>query len=149
MAATSELFTRLETAGVGTPVAADAVLEALAWNDAGLIPAIAQQYDTGEVLMLAWMNEATLRETLETGRVCYWSRSRGRPWRKGEESGHVQRLVELRVDCDGDTLLLRVDQAGPACHTGRASCFYLTLSKDGGAVRTAVEIDPASVYGRS
>lgn len=149
MAAASELFTRLETAGAGTPVAADAVLEALAWNDAGLVPAIAQQHDTGEVLMLAWMNEATLRETLETGRVCYWSRSRGRPWRKGEESGHVQRLVELRVDCDGDTLLLRVDQTGPACHTGRASCFYLVLSQHGGVVRTAVEVDPASVYERS
>lgn len=149
MAAASELFTRLETAGVGTPVAADAVLGALAWNADGLVPAIAQQHDTGEVLMLAWMNEDALRETLSTGRACYWSRSRKRLWRKGEESGHVQQLVELRVDCDGDTLLLLVDQAGPACHTGRASCFYLTLSKDGGAVRTAVEVDPGSVYGRS
>ncbi|MEE4383904.1 MAG: phosphoribosyl-AMP cyclohydrolase [Pseudomonadales bacterium] len=149
MAAPSDFFRALEGSAPGTAVDREALLAALAWNTDGLVPAIAQQHDSREVLMLAWMNEATLRETLETGRVCYWSRSRKRPWRKGEESGHVQRLVELRVDCDGDTLLLLVDQAGPACHTGRANCFYLTLSKDGGEVRAAVEVDPASVYGRS
>ena len=99
------------------------ILEKLVFNDQGLIPAVAQQHDTGEVLMLAWMNAESLRETLETGRVCYWSRSRGALWRKGKTSGHVQRLIEMRVDCDGDSLLLLVDQTGPACHTGTRSCL--------------------------
>lgn len=106
---------------------------ALAWDSRGLIPAIAQEAGTGEVLMLAWMNEASLRETLETGRVCYWSRSRAAFWRKGETSGHVQRLVELRFDCDRDCLLLLVEQEGPACHTNRRSCFY-TAVREGEAV---------------
>ena len=106
---------------------------ALAWDSRGLIPAIAQEAATGEVLMLAWMNEASLRETLETGRVCYWSRSRAAFWRKGETSGHVQRLVELRFDCDRDCLLLLVEQEGPACHTNRRSCFY-TAVREGEAV---------------
>ena len=100
---------------------------ALAWDDRGLLPAIAQDAASGEVLMLAWMNEASLRETLETGRVCYWSRSRAAFWRKGESSGHVQRLVELRFDCDRDCLLLLVEQEGPACHTNRRSCFYTAV----------------------
>ena len=100
------------------------LLEALKFDAAGLLPAIAQQHDSGEVLMLAWMSRAAIEETLATGRVCYWSRSRQRLWRKGETSGHVQRLVEMRLDCDGDTLLLRVDQEGPACHTGERSCFF-------------------------
>ena len=100
------------------------LLEALKFDAAGLIPAIAQQHDSGEVLMLAWMTREAVEETLATGRVCYWSRSRQRLWRKGETSGHVQRLVEMRLDCDGDTLLLRVDQEGPACHTGERSCFF-------------------------
>ena len=102
----------------------NALPEALKFDAAGLIPAIAQQHDTGEVLMLAWMSREAIEETLATGRVCYWSRSRQRLWRKGETSGHVQRLVEIRLDCDGDTLLLRVDQEGPACHTGERSCFF-------------------------
>ena len=101
-----------------------ALLEALQFDAAGLIPAIAQQHDSGEVLMLAWMTREAVEETLATGRVCYWSRSRERLWRKGETSGHVQRLVEMRLDCDGDTLLLRVEQEGPACHTGERSCFF-------------------------
>lgn len=96
----------------------------VAWNQDGLVPAVAQQHDTGEVLMLAWMNKEALEETLATGRVCYWSRSRRRLWRKGETSGHTQRLVEARLDCDGDTILLLVDQTGPACHTGARSCFF-------------------------
>ncbi|HZT19975.1 MAG TPA: phosphoribosyl-AMP cyclohydrolase [Dongiaceae bacterium] len=100
------------------------VLDQLKFDAAGLIPAIAQQHDSGEVLMLAWMNREAIEETLATGRTCYWSRSRRRLWRKGETSGHVQRLVEMRLDCDGDTLLLKVDQTGPACHTGRRSCFF-------------------------
>ena len=104
--------------------AEDALLREIRFDERGLVPAIAQQHDSKEVLMMAWMSAESLRETLATGQVCYWSRSRGALWRKGETSGHVQRLVELRVDCDGDTLLLLVDQTGPACHTNRRSCFY-------------------------
>ena len=89
----------------------------------GLIPAVAQDHASGEVLMVAWMNAESLRETLETGQVTYWSRSRRSLWRKGETSGHRQTLKELRLDCDGDTLLLLVDQTGPACHTGAPTCF--------------------------
>ena len=96
----------------------------LRWNEEGLLPAIAQQHDSGEVLMLAWMNAEALAETLLSGQVCYWSRSRQALWRKGETSGHVQRLIELRFDCDEDAILLLVDQSGPACHTNRRSCFY-------------------------
>jgi phosphoribosyl-AMP cyclohydrolase len=103
---------------------ADAVLAALSFDRDGLVAAVAQQHDSGEVLMLAWMNRDSIAETLATGWVCYWSRSRRALWRKGETSGHVQRLVELRVDCDGDAVLLRVDQTGPACHTGERSCFF-------------------------
>lgn len=110
------------------------VISSLAFNDAGLVPAVAQQHDTGEVLMLAWMNADSIRESLESGRVCYWSRSRQSLWRKGETSGHVQRLVELRFDCDRDALLLLVDQTGPACHTNRRSCFYRAVRDDGVAV---------------
>ncbi len=105
----------------------------LAWDDRGLIPAIAQDAATGEVLMMAWMSAESLRETLETGRATYWSRSRNALWKKGETSGHVQRLVELRVDCDRDCLLLLVEQTGPACHTMRRTCFY-TAIRDGAEV---------------
>ncbi|KKJ77441.1 phosphoribosyl-AMP cyclohydrolase [Kiloniella litopenaei] len=94
------------------------------YNEAGLVPAIAQQYDTGEVLMLAWMNSDAIQETLETNQVCYWSRSRKKLWRKGETSGNCQKLIEFRFDCDDDTILMFVDQTGPACHTGRPNCFY-------------------------
>ena len=103
---------------------AQQVIERLRFDDAGLIPAIAQSRETREVLMLAWMNADSVLETLATGRVCYWSRSRQQLWRKGESSGHTQRLVEMRFDCDSDALLLLVDQTGPACHTNRPSCFY-------------------------
>lgn len=102
----------------------------LSYDDRGLIPAVAQDAGDGAVLMMAWMNEASVRETLATGRVVYWSRSRAELWRKGDTSGHVQRLVELRVDCDRDCLLLIVEQTGPACHTNRRSCFY-TAVRDG------------------
>ncbi len=105
----------------------------LRYDEHGLIPAIAQDAATGEVLMMAWMNAEAVAETLATGRVTYWSRSRGRLWRKGETSGHVQRLVELRLDCDRDCLLLLVEQTGPACHTNRRSCFY-TAVRDGAEV---------------
>jgi phosphoribosyl-AMP cyclohydrolase len=110
--------------------ALDALLREVVLDDKGLVPAIAQQHDTGEVLMLAWMNRESLAATLRTGQVHYWSRSRAKLWRKGETSGHTQTLVELRVDCDGDTLLLRVDQKGPACHTGKRTCFFRTVRDD-------------------
>lgn len=99
----------------------------LTYDAAGLIPAIAQDHATGEVLMMAWMNAAALAQTIETGRVTYWSRSRAEFWEKGATSGHVQRLVDLRIDCDRDCLLLLVDQTGPACHTNRRSCFFTAL----------------------
>ncbi|MBA4489544.1 phosphoribosyl-AMP cyclohydrolase [Paracoccus sp. S1E-3] len=99
----------------------------------GLIPAIAQDATNGDVLMMAWMNAEAVARTLETGRVTYWSRSRQSFWVKGETSGHVQKLVEMRVDCDRDTLLVLVDQAGPACHTNRRSCFFTAL-RDGAEV---------------
>ena len=108
----------------------DWLWDALAFDRNGLIPAVAQQADSGEVLMVAWMNRAAIEETLRTGRVCYWSRSRRALWRKGETSGHVQALVEIRVDCDGDTLLLLIDQSGVACHTGRRSCFFRAARGD-------------------
>jgi phosphoribosyl-AMP cyclohydrolase len=116
----------------------------LRYNAQGLIPAIAQQHDTGEVLMLAWMNADAVAETLATGRVCYFSRSRNTPWRKGETSGHTQRLIDMRVDCDADTLLLLVDQTGAACHTGARTCFFRAL-RHGEAVTIADPIiDPAT-----
>ncbi len=121
-------------------------LDSLAYNVDGLIPAIAQQYDTGEVLMMAWMNRAAIAETLDTGRVCYWSRSRQSFWRKGESSGQVQLLRELRFDCDKDTLLLQVDQTGPACHTGRRSCFYHRVSGHDVVIDSEPLIDPAQLY---
>ena len=113
-------------------------IASLRFDAHGLIPAIAQA-PGGEVLMLAWMTAASLAETLATGEVTYWSRSRSARWRKGETSGHVQRLVELRVDCDRDCLLLIVDQTGPACHTNRPSCFF-TAVRDGAEV---ILTDPA------
>ncbi len=102
----------------------------LTFNEAGLIPAIAQDADSNEVLMMAWMNADAIRKTLQTGRVTYWSRSRQSFWIKGESSGHVQELVDFRVDCDRDCLLVIVRQTGPACHTNRRSCFY-TAVRDG------------------
>jgi phosphoribosyl-AMP cyclohydrolase len=116
----------------------EALLGELRFDAAGLVPCIAQAAGSREVLMLAWMNEAALRRTLETGQVTYWSRSRQALWTKGETSGHRQRLISLRVDCDGDALLLEVEQEGPACHTNRRSCFYRQL-EDG----TLVIVDPA------
>jgi len=122
-------------------------LAAIAFDANGLVPAIAQQHDTGEVLMMDWMDREAVAETLATGQVCYFSRSRGRLWRKGETSGQVQRLIELRVDCDGDTLLLLVDQTGVACHTGRRNCFF-RAARDGALVEIAApEIAPETLYG--
>jgi phosphoribosyl-AMP cyclohydrolase len=112
---------------------AEQIIADLTFDRDGLVPAIAQSQETGEVLMLAYMNADAVRETLQTGRVCYWSRSRQALWRKGESSGHVQRLIELRYDCDNDALLLRVEQTGPACHTNRPNCFYRAV-RDGQVV---------------
>ena len=114
----------------------------------GLLPAVAQDADTGQVLMLAWMNREAVEETLATGRACYFSRSRGGLWRKGETSGQVQRLMGLRLDCDGDALLALVDQHGVACHTGRRSCFFRAL-RDGELAPIAAPLaDPGALYGR-
>lgn len=122
------------------------VLDAIRFDQAGLVPAIAQQHDTGEVLMLAWMNLEAISRTIETGRVCYFSRSRNALWQKGERSGQVQHLVEMRVDCDGDTLLLLVDQTGVACHTGRRSCFFRAI-RNGELIEIATpEISPETLY---
>ena len=127
--------------------ATQSLLDQLQFDAAGLVAAVAQQHDTGEVLMLAWMNREAVAETLATGRVCYFSRSRGRLWRKGERSGQTQRLVELRLDCDGDALLLLVDQEGVACHTGRRSCFYRAV-RDGALAEIAAPlVPPEALYG--
>ena len=124
-----------------------AILDAIAFDARGLVPAIAQQHDSGEVLMMAWMNREAVERTLATGAAHYWSRSRNRLWRKGESSGQTQTLAEMRVDCDGDTLLLLVDQKGLACHTGRRHCFF-TAVRDGGLETVAeVEVDPKELYG--
>jgi phosphoribosyl-AMP cyclohydrolase len=125
-----------------------AALAAIKFDDDGLVPAIAQQHDSGEVLMQAWMNRAAVTETLNTGRVCYYSRSRGRLWRKGESSGQTQALVALRIDCDGDTVLVQVDQTGVACHTGRHNCFFTQVTADGVEIIAEVEIDPKKLYGK-
>lgn len=107
----------------------DAFIKTVTFNDNGLVPAIALSAETGAILMVAWMNRDTLEKTLQTGEVTYWSRSRGEVWRKGATSGHTQHLVEAWIDCDGDALLLKVDQIGAACHTGAPSCFYRKLSR--------------------
>jgi phosphoribosyl-AMP cyclohydrolase len=114
----------------------------------GLVPAIAQDKDSGRVLMLAWMNRDTLRETVDTGLAVYWSRSRSAAWRKGEQSGHIQRVHEVRLDCDGDVLILRVTQVGGiACHTGRESCFFRTLQDGEWVAADPVLKDPEEIYG--
>ncbi len=134
----SGLFEQLEAADDGARVDLESILSEIKFNADGLVPAIAQAADSGKVLMLAWMNIDALRETIQSGRVCYFSRSRNALWRKGETSGHTQLLVSLRIDCDGDTILLEVEQAGPACHTNRPSCFYLHLKGDSVEVRAGV-----------
>lgn len=140
-------FKALESALPGESFSLSDILDAVLFNADGLIPAIAQQHDSGEILMMAWMNRETLEETLQTGRVCYWSRSRNKPWRKGETSGQQQHLVSAALDCDGDTLLLQVNQTGPACHTGRRSCFYVDLKTSGASITSVPLIDPATLYG--
>jgi len=127
----------------------DAWLDEIAWDERGLVPAIAQEAFTNRVLMVAWMNREALRETVATGQAVYWSRSRKRLWRKGEESGHQQRLREVRVDCDADVVLLKVDQVGGiACHTGRHNCFFRRL-EDGRWVETDPVLKSSSeIYGK-
>ncbi len=123
-------------------------LDLVRYDANGLVAAIAQQFDTGEVLMMAWMNREALAETLMTGRVCYWSRSRGGLWRKGEISGQQQVVKDLRIDCDGDTVLLLVDQTGVACHTGRRSCFYRSIRNGTAETILEVETSPEILYGK-
>jgi len=122
-------------------------LDDVRFDAAGLIAAVAQQHDTGEVLMLAWMSRESLAETITTGRVCYWSRSRGALWRKGETSGQTQRLVDLRLDCDGDAILVLVDQVGVACHTGRRSCFYRAWRGNELIELSQPLVSPEALYG--
>lgn len=121
-------------------------LAALKFDENGLVPAIAQAHDSGEVLMMAWMNADAVAETLRTGRVCYWSRSRKGLWRKGESSGQVQTLKSFLVDCDGDTILLKVEQQGVACHTGHRSCFYSEAQSDGFREIAPVVTTPEELY---
>lgn len=123
----NDYFYDLEAAEQGTQIDFSGFREQLSFNPDGLIPVITQCAESGEVLMMAWMNAEALHRTLESGRVTYWSRSRQQFWVKGESSGHTQQLVELRADCDGDALLCRVMQTGPACHTGRDNCFYFSI----------------------
>ena len=131
------MFVQLENTALGHRVSLQDVLAALKFDSDGLVPAVAQDARTKEVLMLAWMDRKALERTLAEGFACYWSRSRNAYWRKGETSGHLQALKELRFDCDGDAILLLVDQTGPACHTNRPSCFYLLA--EGNQVRVTSE----------
>ena len=124
------------------------LISKLQFNEDGLIPAIAQQFDSNEVLMMAWMNEQSIRETVVTGRVCYYSRSRQKLWRKGESSGQTQTLKNFRIDCDADTILILVDQIGVACHTGRRSCFYEELTENGIKIIEDVLINPDDLYSK-
>lgn len=141
-------FKNREKLPKGDSVSVSETLEALNYNEDGLVPAIAQQSGSNEIVMLAWMNRAAIEETLATGRVCYWSRSRQKFWRKGESSGQVQNLLSMRFDCDGDALLLTVDQTGPACHTGRRSCFYHRVEGDRVIIESDPMIDPEKLYGK-
>jgi phosphoribosyl-AMP cyclohydrolase len=122
-------------------------IDDIGWNSDGLIPAIAQDADTGLILMVAWMNREALELTVEENRAVYWSRSRQKLWRKGEQSGHMQQLLELRLDCDNDVIILKVNQIGGlACHTGRASCFYRVLRDGQWQIVDKVIKDPKDIY---
>ena len=129
---------------------AAAITRQIKWNEQGLVPAIAQDWQSGEVLMLAWMNPESLELSVREGRAVYWSRSRQALWRKGEESGHVQKLKELRIDCDADTVLMKVEQVGGiACHTGRRSCFYRKLEQGDWQETDEVIRAPGDIYGKT
>jgi phosphoribosyl-AMP cyclohydrolase len=122
-------------------------LDSIKWDSDGLVPAIAQDYKTGRILMMAWMNRESLQLTVDEQRAIYWSRSRGKLWRKGEESGHVQKLYELRLDCDADVIILMVEQLGNiACHTGRHSCFYRVYEQGEWKIVEPIIKDPAAIY---
>ena len=124
-------------------------LNEVPWSEQGLIPVVTQEFASGRVLTLAWMNRDALAETWRSGQAVYWSRSRGKLWRKGEESGHLQRIVEIRLDCDADAILLRVDQVGGiACHTGREHCFYQKLENGHWTTTEPVLKDPEEIYKR-
>ena len=131
------MFKELESAAKDHSVALDDVLANLKFDDHGLVAAVAQEARSKEVLMVGWMDRTAIERTLSEGYACYWSRSRQTYWRKGETSGHLQALKELRLDCDGDAILLLVEQTGPACHTNRPTCFYLTV--EGNSVRVTTE----------
>ena len=122
------------------------IIDSIKFNEAGLVPVIAQQYNSMEVLMMAWMNAESVEETLQTGRVCYFSRSREKLWRKGESSGQVQLLKEMLIDCDADTILLKVDQVGVACHTGRRSCFFNSVDGDKLVINQDVLVPEGELY---
>lgn len=123
-------------------------LDEVAWDEAGLVPAIAQEVGSGKLLMMAWMNREALAETAGSGRAVYWSRSRKRLWHKGEESGHVQRVCAIRLDCDGDVVVLEVEQVGGiACHTGHERCFFRRLAGDVWVVDEPVIKEPTEIYG--
>jgi phosphoribosyl-AMP cyclohydrolase len=147
MAETQAVLTHPAPTPLADPAARARLLDAIRWNQDGLVPCIAQQHDSGEVLMMAWMNRAAVAETLSTGRVTYFSRSRNALWRKGETSGQVQVLMDLRLDCDGDTLLALVNQHGVACHTGRRSCFYQALREGELKAISEPQADPGELYG--
>ena len=124
-------------------------LDAVHWDDAGLVPAIAQDAVSGDVLMVAWMNREALQQTVSSGEAVYWSRSRGKLWHKGEESGHLQKVREVRLDCDGDVILLKVEQVGGiACHTGRVRCFFRRLEQGDWVATDPVLKDPTDIYQR-
>jgi phosphoribosyl-AMP cyclohydrolase len=134
---------------VSAPATGTGWLDEVRWNADGLVPAIAQDARDGRILMLAWMNREALQLTAANGSAVYWSRSRGRLWHKGEESGHTQRVSEIRLDCDNDVIVLQVEQLGGiACHTGRRSCFYQKLEGNRWVAVDPVLKDPASIYGR-
>jgi len=122
-------------------------LDAVSWDADGLVPVIAQEHDTGDVVMFAWMNREALQLSAETGQAVYWSRSRSRLWRKGEESGHVQKIHEIRLDCDEDVILIKIEQVGGiACHTGRHSCFFKKLDNGSWVVDQPVIKNPEQIY---
>ena len=143
-AAPEAAATERRTRQVEDPI--EIALAEIRFGPDSLVPAVVQQHDTGEILMHAWMNRDAVRTTLAEGRACYWSRSRQRLWRKGETSGQVQRLCELRLDCDGDALLLLVEQSGVACHTGRRSCFFRNWRDGRWEIITEPQASPETLY---
>ncbi len=134
---------------IDSPAAGTSLIEAIRFDAEGLVPVVAQQHDSGLVLMLAWMNRAAVEATLASGEAHYYSRSRRAQWHKGETSGQVQKVREIRLDCDGDALLLLVEQSGVACHTGRRSCWFHTVQEGRIQVLTAPDVEPSVLYGNA